>query len=180
VHYHFSPAREHDSRQRTIAESWRGCGLLADLADASLARLRACNTYGVRLVMRLQDNWKPKVDSVVRGRVTQEFFPGTDLDVLVEEEILQLDGRAIDAEVRVGRTKDPLHLRLVGVHTPKGYGFFRTNRPPRIGPRQVADRYRVRWAVELSITLDKSVHHLDQIEAERQVLTQRMRARCRP
>jgi putative transposase len=167
VHYHFSPARDHDSRHLTIDASWRGCGLLADLAYASLARLRACNAHGVRFVIRLKDNWKPKVDAIARGRVTQEFCPGTDLDVLLEEEVLALDGRAIDADVRVGRTKDPLHLRLIGIHTPKGYGFFLTNLPPRIGPRQVADLYRVRWEVELSIKLDKSVHRLDQIDAER-------------
>jgi putative transposase len=167
VHYHFSPAREHDSRHLDIDAAWRGCGLLADLAYASLARLRACNTHRVRFVMRLKDNWQPKVDSIARGLVTQEFFPGTDLDVLLEEEILRLDGRAIDADVRVGNPKDPLHLRLVGIHTPKGYCFFLTNLPPRIGPRQVADLYRVRWEVELSIKLDKSVHRLDQIDAER-------------
>jgi hypothetical protein len=167
VHYHFSPAREHDSRHLQIDASWQGCGLLADLAYASLARLRACNTWGVRFVLRLKDNWKPKVDAIARGHVTQEFCPGTDLDVLLEGEILQLDGRAIDADVRVGDTKDPLHLRLVGVHTPKGYCFFLTNLPPRLGPRQVADLYRIRWEVELSIKLDKSVHRLDQIDAER-------------
>jgi putative transposase len=167
VHDHFSPAREHDSRHLDIDAAWRGCGVLADLADASLARLRACNTHGVRVVMRLKDHWKPKVDSMARGLVTREFFPGTDLDVLLEEEILQLDGRAIDADVRVGSPKDPLHLRLVGIHPPQGYGFFLTNLPPRIGPRQVADLYRVRWEVELRIKLDKSVHRLDQIDAER-------------
>jgi hypothetical protein len=32
VHYHFSPAREHDSRHLQIDASWQGCGLLADLA----------------------------------------------------------------------------------------------------------------------------------------------------
>jgi hypothetical protein len=31
----------------------------------------------------------------------------------------------------------------------------------------VTDIYRVRWEVELSIRLDKSVHRLDQIDAER-------------
>jgi putative transposase len=167
VRYHFSPAREHDSRHLTIDASWRGCGLLADLAYASLARLRACNDHGVRFVIRLKDNWKPKVDVIARGQVTKEFFPGTDLDVLLEEELLVRDGRAIDADVHVGGPKHPVHLRLIGVHTPKGYCFFLTNLPPRIGPRQVADLYRVRWEVELSIRLDKSVHRLDQIDAER-------------
>jgi hypothetical protein len=167
VHYHFSPAREHDSRHLQIDASWQGCGLVADLAYASLARLRACNEHGVRFVIRLKDNWKPQVDHLARGHVTQEFFPGTDLDVLLEQDILVLDGRAIDADVHVGGTKHPLHLRLVGVSTPKGYCFFLTNLPPRVGPRQVADLYRVRWEVELSIRLDKSVHRLDQIDAER-------------
>ena len=167
VRYHFSPAREHDSRHLPIDESWQGGGLLADLAYASLARLRACNAHGVRFVIRLKDNWKPKVDPMARGQVTQAFFPGTDLDALLEDPILVLDGRAIDADVRVGSSTHPLHLRLVGVHTPKGYCFFLTNLPPRIGPRQVADLYRVRWEVELSMKLDTSVHRLDQIDAER-------------
>jgi Transposase DDE domain len=167
VRDHFSPAREHDSRHLQIDESWRGSGLLADLAYASLARLRACNEYHVRFVIRLKDDWKPKVDRIARGPVAHEFFPGPDLDALIEARFLVLDGRAIDADAGVGNPKHPLHLRLVGVHTPKGYCFFLTNLPPRIGPRQVADLYRVRWEVERSIRLDKSVHRLDQIDAER-------------
>jgi putative transposase len=167
VRYHFSPAREHDSPHLQIDESWRGYGLLADLAYASLARLRACETYDVRFVMRLKDNWKPKVDAIARGQVTRAFFPGTDLDALLEAETLVLDGRVIDADVQVGGGTHPLHLRLVGVQTPKGYCFFLTNLPPRVGPRQVADLYRVRWEVALSIKLDKSVHRLDAIDAER-------------
>jgi hypothetical protein len=167
VQYHFSPAREHDSRHLTIDESWRGYGLLADLAYASLDRLRACDTHGVRFVIRLKEHWKPKVDDVARGQVTQEFFPGSDLDALLEQETLRLDGQVIDADVHIGRGRHALPLRLVGVQTPKGYCFFLTNLPPRIGPRQVADLYRVRWEVELSIRLDKSVHRLDAIDAER-------------
>jgi hypothetical protein len=167
VRYHVSPAREHDSQHLSIDESWRGCGLLADLAYANLDRLRACEAHGVRFVLRLKDNWKPKVDHIARGQVAQEFLRGTDLDALLEDNILILDGRAIDADVHVGHGNHALPLRLVGVQTPKGYCFFLTNLPPRIGPRQVADLYRVRWEVELSIKLDKSVHRLDAIDAER-------------
>jgi Transposase DDE domain len=167
VRYHFSPAREHDSRHLQIDESWRGYGLLADLAYASLERLRACDAHGVRFVIRLKENWKPKVDYIARGQVTQEFFPGADLDALLEQDILRLDGRVIDADVHVGRGTHALSLRLVGVQTPTGYCFFLTNLLPRIGPRQVADLYRVRWEVELSIRLDKSVNRLDAIDAER-------------
>jgi hypothetical protein len=131
-----------------------------------LDRLRACDTHGVRYVIRLQENWKPKVDHIARGQVTQEFLPGTDFDALLADETLVLDGRTIDADVHVGSGKKRVHARLVGVHTPKGYCFFLTNLPPRIGPRQVADLYRVRWEVELSIRLDKSVNRLDAIDTE--------------
>jgi hypothetical protein len=62
--------------------------------------------------------------------------------------------------VHVGGTKDPLHLRLVGLHTPKGYSFFLTNLPLWIGPRQVADPYRTRWAVEISQPYYDSREHL--------------------
>jgi hypothetical protein len=104
---------------------------------------------------------------VARGQLTQEFFPGTALAALLEGDILVLDRRAIDADVHVGPGPQALHLHLVGVHTPKGYCFFLTNLPPRIGPRQVGDLYRVRWEVELRIRLDKSVNRLDAIDAER-------------
>lgn len=167
VHSHFSRAREHDSRHREIDAAWQGCGLLADLAYASLARLRACETHPVCFVIRLKENWKPEVDDIARGQVTKAFFPGTDFDTLLEDDTLVLDGRAIDADVQVGGDKPPLHRRLVGVQSSKGYCVFRTNLPARIGPRQVADLYRVRWEVELSIRLDKSVPRLDAIDAER-------------
>jgi putative transposase len=167
VRYHFSPARAHDRRYLAIDESWRGYGLLADLGYASIERLRACEAHNVHFVIRLKDNWKPKVDSIARGQVTKTFFPGTNLDALLAEDILMRAGRAIDADVHVGGDKHPLPLRLIGVHTPKGYGFFLTNLPPRIGPRQVADLYRVRWEVELSIRLDTSVHRLDEVDSER-------------
>jgi hypothetical protein len=167
VRDHCSPAREHDSRHLTIDASWRGYGLLADLAYASLERLRACESHRVRFVIRLKENWKPKVDYVARGQITQEFFPGTDCDALLEAETVVLDGRAIDADVHLGRGRRAVSLRLVGIPTPKGYCFFLTNLPPRIGPRQVADLYRVRWEVELSMRLDQSVNRLDAIDAER-------------
>jgi hypothetical protein len=167
VRNHFSPAREHDSRHLTIDESWRGCGLLADLAYASLNHLRACEAHGVRFVIRLKDHWKPKVDHMARGQVAQECLRGTDLDALITDHVLILDGRAIDADVHVGKGQDALPLRLVGVQTPKGHGFFLANLPPRIGPRQVADLYRVCWEVELSSKLDKSVNRPDAIDAER-------------
>jgi Transposase DDE domain len=167
VRDHLSPAREPDRRHLQIDESWRGYGRLADLASASLARLRACEAHRVRFVIRLQDNWKPKVDDMARGQVTRECFPGTDCAALLDDATLTLDGQAIAAEVHVGGDKHPLHLRLVGVQTPKGYGFCLTTLPPRSGPRQVADLDRVRWEVERRMKLDTSVHRLDAVDSER-------------
>jgi hypothetical protein len=70
VRYHFSPAREPDRRHLAIDASWRGYGPLADLGYASIARLRACETHGVSVVIRLKDHWKPTVDSIARGQVS--------------------------------------------------------------------------------------------------------------
>jgi hypothetical protein len=167
VPYHCRPAREPDRRPLQLDESWRGDGLLADLADASLDRLRACDTPGVRCVLRLTDNWKPTVEPIARGQVTQAVLPGTDFDALLADDTLVLDGRTVDAEVPVGRGRQALALRLVGVQPPNGYGFFLTHRPPRMGPRQVADLSRGRWEVALSLRLDTSVNRLDAIDAER-------------
>jgi hypothetical protein len=116
--------------------------------------------------MRLKEHWKPKVDHLARGQVTQACLPGTDCDALLADETLILDGRTIDADVQGGRGRHALALRLVGVQTPKGYGLFLTNLPPRIGPRQVADLDRGRWEVARSLRLDTSVNRLDAIDAE--------------
>jgi hypothetical protein len=117
--------------------------------------------------MRLKEHWQPQVDDMAQGQVTQACCPGTDFATLVEADTRVLDGRAIDADGHVGGDKHPLPLRLVGVQTPTGSGCFLTNLPARIGPRQVADLYRVRWEVELRIRLDQSGHRLDAIDAER-------------
>jgi hypothetical protein len=167
VKYHFSPAREHDSNHLVIDESWRGYGLIADLGYASISRLHACDRHDVKFVIRLKENWKPKVEYIARGEVTREFLPGTDLDALLESDVLRLDGQAVDADVRVGSGRDTLHLRLVGIPTPKGYCFFLTNLAPRLGPYQVGDLYRIRWEVELSFKLDKSSYRLDEGGGER-------------
>jgi hypothetical protein len=59
VRDHCRPARAHDSRPLDIDAAGRGCGMLADLASARRARLRACNPHGVRFVLRLKDTWTP-------------------------------------------------------------------------------------------------------------------------
>ena len=166
VRYHFSPAREHDSRHLQIDESWRGYGLLADLAYASLARLRACEAHGVRFVIRLKENWKPKVDYIARGQVTQEFFPGTDLDALLEQRsCASMAGSSMPMCMSAGGRR---RCRCVSWGSrPQGVLLRPDESAPRIGPRQVADLYRVRWEVELSIRLDQSVNRLEAIDTER-------------
>lgn len=162
VGYHFSAAREHDSRHLTIDESWRGYGLLADLGYASFDRLRACLAHDVKFVIRLKENWKAKVTAVARGEIARMFFAGSDLDVLLKDETLPLNGKPIDATVRVGTGGDALELRLVGVPTPKGYCFFLTNLPASISAIEVGSIYRIRWEVELSFKLDKGSYRLDE------------------
>ena len=104
---------------------------------------------------------------MARGQVTPAFCPGTDLDVRLTEASLGRGGRALEAEVQGGAAKHPVPLRLVGVHTPTGDGVFRTHLPPRIGPRPVADRSRVRGEVALRLRVGTSVHRLDEGDAER-------------
>lgn len=165
VDYHFSPARDHDSPHLILDESWRGMGLLIDLGYASIARLQECEQYGISVVIRLKDGWKPKVERVARADMKKTFVPGTDLDLFLDDVYLDL-GNVIDVDVTVGAVDLP--LRLVGVHAPaKGYRFYLTNLPRRLGPHQVADIYRVRWEIETNNKLDKSSHRLDEIDAKR-------------
>lgn len=170
VAYQLSPARNHDSPFLVVDESRRGTGLLMDLGYASVARLAECETYDVRFVMRLKHNWKPRVDRLVRGTITREVLGGEDFDVLLDKDVLHLDGRAIDADVTVGRGEQIVHCRLVGIHTPKGYCFFLTNLARKThGPKQVGDLYRVRWEIEIDNKVDKAGARLDEIAARKEV-----------
>lgn len=165
VDFHLSPAREHDARHLTLDESWRGLGLLCDLGYASHNLLRACAEFDVRYVLRLKENWKTKVTHIARGKEAATFVPNTDFDELLTTGVLRLDGRVIDADVKLGRGKNHITSRLVAVPTVKGYCLYLTNLPRRVAPRTVADLYRVRWEIELDNKLDKSCHRLDQIGA---------------
>lgn len=166
VGYHLSPAREHDAMHLTIDDSWRGFGFLGDLGYVSCKLISDCDAHGVPFVIRLKDNWKPKVDRITRGEIKGTFFPGTDLDVLLDNETLRLRGRVIDAKVHIGPVGRAVSCRLVGVPTPGGdYRFYLTNLPAAVGPRQIADIYRIRWEIESDNKLDKSCNHIDRIQA---------------
>ena len=172
VDYHISPAREHDAPHLRLDESWRKLGLLVDLGYASLKLLHDCQRYEVVFVIRLKDNWKPRVQRIHRGEVTATFFPGTDLDALIDEGTLLLDGRVIDATVTLGPPGQGITCRLVGVPAPDGtYRFYLTNLPRSVGPAAVADIYRVRWEIESDNKVDKSCSHLDEICARTEAAT---------
>lgn len=166
VGYHLSPAREHDNVHLTIDESWKGLGVLLDLGYASFKLIRDCAKFDVHFVIRLKESWKPKVQHVARASVTRTFLAGTDLDALIENETILLNGKVIDMDVSFGKGGTAAHCRLVGVPTPEGtYRFYLTSLPKSVGPRQVADLYRVRWEIESDNKLNKSMLHLDEIGA---------------
>lgn len=168
--YEVTPARDHDSPHLIIDERRRGTGLLIDLGYASIERLVECDMYDVQYVIRLKENWKPKVERLIRGAVFRDAVEGADFDALLDEEIVILDGQAIDADVTVGRGAMKVRCRLVGVPTPKGYCFFLTNVPRKThGPHQVGDLYRVRWEIEIDNKVDKAGARLDEITARRPV-----------
>jgi hypothetical protein len=163
---HFSPAREHDSLHLVIDGRYRGKGLLFDLGYVSLARIRACDEHGVRYVMRLKENWKPRVMRLHRGEVRGEILTGTDFDLLLMDEVIALDGLCVDAEVVLGEGRHAVRARLVMIPGPEGYLIYLTNLPRGThGPKQVGDLYRLRWEIEGSNKLDKSGAQLDQIRA---------------
>jgi hypothetical protein len=170
VGYKITPARDHDSPHLVVDEHRRGTGLLVDLGYASIERLAECDMYDVKFVMRLKDNWKPTVDRLIRGAAFPDAVEGADFDALLDEDIVVLDGHAIDADVSVGRGALKVACRLVGIPTPKGYCFFLTNLSRKThGPHQVGDLYRVRWEIEVDNKVDKAGARLDEICARKPV-----------
>lgn len=166
VDYHISPAREHDAPHLVLDESWRKLGLLADLGYASIKLLKDCESHEVVYVIRLKENWKPRVNTIHRAKLLAEFLPGTDLDTLLCDGTIWLDGHVIDAAVTLGPKGNTVNCRLVGIPAPnKVYRFYLTNLPGSVGPKSVADIYRVRWEIESDNKVDKSCSHLDEISA---------------
>jgi hypothetical protein len=165
IGYHLSPARDHDSIHLNIDESWRGLGLLADLGYASFQRLIDCEKYGVMFVIRLKENWKIRVERVNRGLLAKKFTAGADFQMMIQQSVILLQGRSVDLDVCLSSGSRTVRSRLVGVPSAKGYCFYLTNLPRAVGPRQVADIYRVRWEIETDNKLDKSCLHLDKITA---------------
>jgi len=170
VAYKITAAREHDSPHLHIDEGRRGTGLLVDLGYARLERLAECDTHDVKYVVRLKQNWKPTVNRLVRGSNFPDLAEGADFDTLFDQDVIVLDGQAIDADVTVGRGAVRVPCRLVGIPTPKGYCFFLTNLSRKThGPHQVGEVYRVRWEIEIDNKVEKAGARLDEITARKPV-----------
>jgi hypothetical protein len=166
VDYHLSPAREHDSPHLVVDDRYRGMGLIIDLGYVSLKRIRECDERGVRYVVRLKENWKPRIVAIHRGDVRCEICPEADLDLTLADERIALDGRCVDATVVLGKGEHAVTARLVMIPGPEGYLIYLTNLPRDThGPKQVGDLYRVRWEIEGDNKVDKSGAQLDQIRA---------------
>jgi len=166
VGYHFSPAREHDSPHLDVDASFAGKGILVDLGYASRRLIRSCDRHDVKYVIRLKDNWRPRVNRIVRGELSGDWLPGTDLDILLDEEVIALDGNCVDADVTIGEGKHAVRARLVAIPGPKTYLFYLTNLSRSThGPLQVGELYRARWEIECDNKLDKSTGRLDQVRA---------------
>jgi hypothetical protein len=164
LRYHLSAARDHDSKHLHIDESWRGLGLLADLGYASMLRLAECQRHGVRFVIRLKNNWKPRVQSIELGKVLSDFCKGSDFDFLIADGIVDLDGGPVDATVELG-AGSLVVCRLVGTLGPDGYCWYLTNLPSDVAPDDIRKLYAVRWEIESDNKLDKSCSQLDRIDA---------------
>ena len=170
VSYKITPAREHDSPHLLVDEARRGTGLLIDLGYARIDRLAECDTYDVKYVVRLKDNWKPTVNRLVRGSDFPDLAEEADFDTLFDQDVIVLDGQAIDADVTVGRGAIRVRSRLVGIPTPKGYCFFLSNLSRAThGPHQLGEIYRVRWEIEIDNKVEKAGARLDEITARKPV-----------
>ncbi len=166
VDCHFSPAREHDSLHLVVDERYRNIGLLYDLGYVSLERIRECDRRGAFYVMRLKENWKPRILRLHRGDVRAEICPEADFDLTLADEKVALKGRCVDATVVIGKGRHAVTSRLVMIPGPEGYLIYLTNLPRKThGPRKVGDLYRVRFEIEGDNKLDKSGAQLDQIRA---------------
>ena len=170
VDYHLSPASEHDCLHLQVDATRRGTGLLVDLGYASFQLLRDCEQYDVRYVIRLKSNWKVRVTRLVRGELNGQLGIDTELGMLLLNETLVTDDKAIDADVAVGTKAHPIRCRLIGLPPPKGYCLFLTNLARKThGPLQVGELYRVRWEIGIDNKVDKTGAQIDRITAQKPV-----------
>lgn len=168
IDYELSPAKEHDSKRFKVTEAMRGYGLLMDLGYASHERLRACQKYGVSVVIKLKSHWKARIQDVYEGEI-RELFEGTDFAEAMKVGALRCEGGRIDTDVWLGQGKSAYKMRLVAIETPEhALCVFLTNLPRERYPAEVVgDLYRLRWEIEKSNKLDKSDFCLDDLDCQK-------------
>jgi putative transposase len=167
VGFSITPARDHDGPCLQIDESWRGLGLIVDLGYASLDLLRQCRKYGVSVVLRLKNGWKPRqLRFIDEDDELVESVGEPVLSDLPKMKAADYDGSAFDMDVALGRGRSRVEVRLVGVTGKEGYHWFLTTLPRGThSPQLVGSLYRVRWEIEADNRRDKGGARLDQIRA---------------
>lgn len=171
VAYTITPARRADSHELSIDATWRGMGLVADLAYASFPVLRQCREHDVHFVFRRADKWNVYLDDHA-SQTTMDSWLGVDAATIARGGDFALDGQGgvTDVDVTLGPAADPVAVRLVGVPSEKGYQYFLTNLPRTTHTAaEVGMIYRLRWTIELDNKLTKTGCQLDEITAERPV-----------
>jgi hypothetical protein len=173
--YAFSAARDHDSPHLSIDASWRGYGLLADLAYVSHARIADCLRHGVEIVFRLKEGWKPTVERLHRADGAVRLVHDADCPFEWTPEYFA-SANVVDADVLVGDGADASRVRLVGVRGPQGaLRYYLTTLPRHTHtPQDIATLYRLRWEIEIDNKLEKSGCRLDELLCEKPVTVRTM------
>jgi len=170
IGYSITPARRHDGPELVIDETWRGMGLVADLAYVSFSLLRNCLVHDTHYVLRLKNKWLIYLDDDATDVRKAEWLGIDPVAVLGEEEIPLTRKGPLDVDITLGPDSAPIHARLVGVQMEKEYVYFLTNLPRSTHTwAEVAMLYRLRWTIELDNKLAKTGCQLDEITAERPV-----------
>ena len=156
--------------RRSASGPWMRVGEVWDCFDLGLRESGSLSATArpteSRFVMRLRESWKPKV-GMWRGASSRYVLSQDGLGCDAAAGVPLLDGRALDADVTLGRGNNKVVCRLCGVPAPDGtYRFCRPICRRDWGPHQVSDFYRVRWEIESDNKLDKSCNHLQEIKAQ--------------
>jgi len=168
VKYHITPGRDHDGPELIIDESWRGMGLLVDLGYASFRLLRECQAHDVHVVIKLKANWNVRVNDTVGSAEMARWLGDSGVaDSVSCDDFIVDPNKPLDIDVILGPSAKPIHLRLVGIPTAKGFLLFLTNLPRQTHSHDdVAMLYRLRWTIELDNKLGKSACRLDHVTAK--------------
>jgi len=173
VDYHITSGRDHDAKELTIDETWRGMGLLVDLGYASFRLLRSCLANDVELVIRLKKGWNLWLDESGAAEAMASWQAGGDLAGCFygDKSFVIPKTGTLDLDVTLGPANNPIPMRMIRVETPnRGTITFLTTLPRAThSAEDVGTLYRLRWNIELSNKLCKSAFRLDHITARTRV-----------